>query len=117
MKNAENSVSELLDFKIFWGGGGGETCPQTPLAAHTFGDRRSCHVYARSLATVLQRNVSFIFFMFILGREMLHEKNKEIDGMNKEFQRQIQVLVEDHRKEVDVSICIELECGILCYLT
>ncbi|KAL9958654.1 hypothetical protein ACROYT_G035702 [Oculina patagonica] len=34
-------------------------------------------------------------------REMLHEKNKEIDGMNKEFQRQIQVLVEDHKKEVD----------------
>ena len=35
---------------------------------------------------------------------MLHGKNKEIDGMNKEFQRQIQILVEDHRKEVDVSI-------------
>jgi len=41
------------------------------------------------------------------GKEMLHEKNKEIDGMNKEFQRQIQVLVEDHKKEVDVSIFIE----------
>ena len=39
---------------------------------------------------------------------MLHEKNKEIDGMNKEFQRQIQILVEDHRKEVDVSIFVEL---------
>lgn len=38
------------------------------------------------------------------GKEMLHDKNKEIDGMNKEFQRQIQILVEDHRKEVDVSI-------------
>ena len=35
---------------------------------------------------------------------MLHEKSKEIDGLNKEFQRQIQVLVEDHKKEVDVSI-------------
>ena len=35
---------------------------------------------------------------------MLHDKNKEIDGLNKEFQRQIQVLVEDHKKEVDVSI-------------
>lgn len=34
-------------------------------------------------------------------KEMLHDKNKEIDGMNKEFQRQIQILVEDHRKEVD----------------
>lgn len=34
-------------------------------------------------------------------REMLHDKNKEIDGLNKEFQRQIQVLVEDHKKEVD----------------
>ena len=42
-------------------------------------------------------------FMFMTGREMLHEKNKEIDGMNKEFQRQIQILVEDHKKEVDVS--------------
>ena len=38
---------------------------------------------------------------------MLLEKNKEIDGMNKEFQRQIQVLVEDHKKEVDVSIFVE----------
>ena len=26
-KNAGNSISELLDFKIFWG-----ACPQTPLA-------------------------------------------------------------------------------------
>ena len=40
----------------------------------------------------------------IIGREMLHDKNKEIDGLNREFQRQIQVLVEDHKKEVDVSI-------------
>lgn len=43
-------------------------------------------------------------FVFMTGKEMLHDKNKEIDGMNKEFQRQIQILVEDHRKEVDVSI-------------
>ena len=34
---------------------------------------------------------------------MLHEQSKEIDALNKEFQRQIQILVEDHRKEVDVS--------------
>ena len=47
-------------------------------------------------------------FVFLTGKEMLHEKNKEIDGMNKEFQRQIQILVEDHRKEVDVSIFVEL---------
>ena len=46
--------------------------------------------------------------MFMTGREMFHEKNKEIDGMNKEFQRQIQVLVEDHKKEVDVSIFVKL---------
>lgn len=46
-----------------------------------------------------------LFIMLIMtGREMLHEKNKEIEGMNKEFQRQIQILVEDHKKEVDVSI-------------
>ena len=43
-------------------------------------------------------------FITVIGREMLHEKSKEIDGLNKEFQRQIQVLVEDHKKEVDVSI-------------
>lgn len=46
-------------------------------------------------------------FVFMTGKEMLHEKNKEIDGMNKEFQRQIQVLVEDHKKEVDVSTFVE----------
>ncbi|KAK2551734.1 hypothetical protein P5673_027336 [Acropora cervicornis] len=34
-------------------------------------------------------------------KEFLHEKTKEIEGLNKEFQRQIQILVEDHRKEVD----------------
>lgn len=58
-------------------------------------------------------NGSFMLFMFMIGREMLHEKNKEIDGMNKEFQRQIQVLVEDHKKEVDVSICVD---GLLAFL-
>lgn len=59
-----------------------------------------------------------LLFMCMTGREMLHEKNKEIDGMNKEFQRQIQVLVEDHKKEVDVSICVELEVwnGLLSFL-
>lgn len=34
-------------------------------------------------------------------KELLHEKTKEIEALNKEFQRQIQLLVEDHRKEVD----------------
>ena len=49
----------------------------------------------------------------IIGREMLHDKNKEIDGLNKEFQRQIQVLVEDHKKEVDVSIrCVVFKDNI-----
>ena len=46
--------------------------------------------------------------MFMTGKEMLHDKNKEIDGMNKEFQRQIQILVEDQRKEIDVSIFFKL---------
>ena len=32
-ENAYKSISEPLDFKIFWGGG----FPQTPLAAHAFG--------------------------------------------------------------------------------
>lgn len=40
----------------------------------------------------------------LIGKEMLQDKNKEIDALNKEFQRQIQILVEDHRKEVDVSM-------------
>ena len=29
-QNAANRISELLDFKLFWGGGEG-ACPQTPL--------------------------------------------------------------------------------------
>ena len=29
-QNAGNRISELLDFKFFWGVGGG-ACPQTPL--------------------------------------------------------------------------------------
>jgi len=41
--------------------------------------------------------------IFLLGKEVMHEKNKEIDAINKEHQRQIQILVEDHAKEVDVS--------------
>ena len=33
----------------------------------------------------------------------------KVEGLNKEFQRQIQILVEDHRKEVDVIIfCFKL---------
>ena len=31
-ENAYKSISEPLDFKIFWGGGGGGACPQTPIA-------------------------------------------------------------------------------------
>lgn len=43
------------------------------------------------------------------GKEFLYEKTKEIEGLNKEFQRQIRILVEDHRKEVDVIIfCFKL---------
>ncbi|XP_031559166.1 flagellum-associated coiled-coil domain-containing protein 1-like [Actinia tenebrosa] len=36
-----------------------------------------------------------------LRKELLHDKNKEIDAINKEHQRQIMVLVDDHAKEVD----------------
>ena len=35
-ENAYKSISEPLDFKIFWGGG---AFPQTPLVAHAFGAR------------------------------------------------------------------------------
>ena len=34
-ENAYKSISEPLNFKIFWGG----ACPHTPLAAHAFGAR------------------------------------------------------------------------------
>ena len=37
-ENAYKNVSEPLDFKIFWRGGG-VACLQTPLAASTFGAR------------------------------------------------------------------------------
>ena len=49
-ENACKSVSEPLDFKIFWGGGGGkgETCPQTPLAALAFGARNLPHLVLKS---------------------------------------------------------------------
>ena len=42
MKNAENSISEHLDYKIFLGKGVAMACPQTSLAALAFGNRRSC---------------------------------------------------------------------------
>ena len=41
--------------------------------------------------------------IFIIGKELIREKSSEIDGIHKEHQRQIQVIAEDHRKEVDVS--------------
>ena len=43
-ENAYKSISEPLDFKIFWGG----ACPQTPLALET------CLVLFTSLATALR---------------------------------------------------------------
>ena len=55
--------------------------------------------------------------MSIIGREMLHDKNKEIDGLNKEVQRQIQVLVEDHKKEVDVSCFQRQDIVYLVYFS
>ena len=60
----------------------------------SFPDTYNYPKYSKELTVVIS----------IIGREMLHDKNKEIDGLNKEFQRQIQILVEDHKKEVDVSI-------------
>ena len=51
MKNAENSISELLDLKISaGGGGGGGGMPPALLAACTFGNLQICVVYAKSLA-------------------------------------------------------------------
>ena len=38
--NANKSIYEPVDFKIFWRGwGGGGACPQIPLAARAFGAR------------------------------------------------------------------------------
>ena len=45
-ENAYESISEPLDFKIFWGGGG--TCPQTPLAARALGARNLPHLVLNS---------------------------------------------------------------------
>lgn len=56
------------------------------------------------VVSLLENSGQLFILLIMTGREMLHEKNKEIEGMNKEFQRQIQILVEDHKKEVDVSI-------------
>ena len=50
-ENAYKSISEPLDFKIFWGGGGGgggRGMPQTPLAARAFGDRNSPRLVLKS---------------------------------------------------------------------
>ena len=37
--NANKSIYEPVDFKIFWRGWGGGAYPQTPLAARAFGAR------------------------------------------------------------------------------
>ena len=37
------------------------------------------------------------------GKELNQEKNKELDATHKEHQRQIQILVESNKKEIDVS--------------
>ena len=44
-ENAYKSISEPLDFKIFWGGG---ACPKTPLAACAFGARNLPHLVLKS---------------------------------------------------------------------
>ena len=38
-ENSYKSISEPLDLKIFWRGGGGGDMPPVPLAARTFGAR------------------------------------------------------------------------------
>ena len=38
-ENSYKSISEPLDLKIFWRGGGGGDMPPAPLAARTFGAR------------------------------------------------------------------------------
>lgn len=49
MINAEKSIFECLDFKIFRVG----DIPQTPLAVLAFKDHRLCLVCAKSLAMTL----------------------------------------------------------------
>ena len=53
MENAYKSISEPLDFKIFWGGGGGggggEGMPRlNALAARAFGARNLPHLVLKS---------------------------------------------------------------------
>ena len=45
-ENAFKSISEPLDFKIFWGGEA--ACPHTPLAARAFGARNLPHLVLKS---------------------------------------------------------------------
>ena len=49
LKDAENSISERVDFKIFGG-----RMPPDPLEARTFGARDTCLVCFESLATALK---------------------------------------------------------------
>ena len=47
-EKAWKSVSEPLDFKIFWGGGRGKLAPRPPLAALAFGARNLPHLVLKS---------------------------------------------------------------------
>ena len=44
METTENSISSILDFKIFWG----SSCPKKPLEASAFG-ARSIHPLLRNI--------------------------------------------------------------------
>ena len=50
-ENVQNNISELLDFKIFWG------MSHTLIAAHAFSDHRSCLIFDKSLAMALFINI------------------------------------------------------------
>ena len=48
MENAYKSISEPLDFKIFWGGGVGGMPRLNTLAARAFGARNLPHLVLKS---------------------------------------------------------------------
>jgi len=51
-----------------------------------------------------------------LEKELNREKSNEIDTINREHQRQIQLIAEDRRKEIDVSRTMAYNFPLSCSL-
>ena len=73
LENAENGISERLDFKISWG-----ACPQTPLEARTFGAHfpSRLHLFASLLLQNLLKALMYVSVKF--WRMLLLEQELEL---------------------------------------